>query len=176
MSHSSSDWEQSFFELFKSSVDKYQKGHQKASGLVDAKGQIFLKSIGYTEQEFFDFVEDFSRDGKPTLETAVKIAGVRRDYFLQEQNGKTSSHLVSMSDLPAKDAEVEGIVWLPRILPKAEAKLRGEMPPDLMFGCGGDRNFFARHQIDPAEFLRKVWMAKGNHAEVIAWVKKTSRA
>ena len=34
---------------------------------------------------------------------------------------------------------IDGIAWLPRILVKARLKLRGEMPADLMYGCGGDR-------------------------------------
>jgi hypothetical protein len=169
-------WEQTFSRLFQASVEKYQAGHQKAAGLVDEKGAEFLASIGHTGQEFFDFVEDFSRGGEPTLETALKIARVRRDYFLTVQNGTRSHHTISMSDLPSKDAEVEGIGRLPRLLPKAEAKLRGEMPPDLMYGCGGDRKFFRTHQIDPAEMLRKVWAAQGNQAEIIAWVKAQSRA
>ena len=79
-----------------------------------------------------------------------------------------------MDGLPAKDAEVEGIAWLPRLIPKAEAKLRGEMPPDLMYGCGGDRKFFKTHQVDEADFLQKVWSAHGNQAEIVAWVKAKS--
>jgi hypothetical protein len=171
MSDSSFAWEKTFSELFTPAVEKYRQGHQKAAGLVDIQGQQFLQSIGYTEQEFFDFVEDFAKGGAPTPETAIKIASVRRDYFLNEQKGVFSKHQISMDDLPAKDAEIEGIGWLPRIIPKAEAKLRGEMPPDLMYGCGGDRKFFNAHQIDPAEFLRKVWSAKGNQAEIVTWVK-----
>jgi len=171
MSHTSSDWKNQFSELFKQAVEKYQKGHEKAQGLVDEKGQNFLKSIGHTEQEFFDFVEDYAKSGVPTPETALEVAAVRRDYFLKEQNGKPSSHLISMDQLPSKDAEIEGIGWLPRIIPKAEAKLRGEMPPELMYGCGGDRRFFTTNKIDAAEFLKTVWKAKGNQPEIVAWVK-----
>lgn len=171
MSDSSVTWEKTFVELFHPAVEKYRAGHQKATGLVDAKGVEFLSSIGYSEQEFFDFVEDFARGGEPTLETALKIAAVRRDYFLQEQKGKLSSHQIDMAKLPSKDAEVEGIGWLPRIIPKAEAKLRGEMPPDLMYGCGGDRRFFRTNNVDPAELLKTVWKAKGNQAEIVSWVK-----
>jgi hypothetical protein len=173
MSQTSSNWEQSFSTLFKASVEKYNRGHVKASGLVDADGHAFLQSIGYTDQEFFDFVEDFARGGEPTLETALKIAAVRRDYFLQEQKGKASTHVIPMDKLPSKDAELEGIGWLPRIIPKAEAKLRGEMPPDLMYGCGGDRKFFRTNQIDPAEFLQKVWSTKGDSKALAAWIKST---
>jgi Domain of unknown function (DUF5069) len=173
--HSSTQWRETFTQLFHPAVKKYQAGHQKASGLLDQAGAEFLASIGYTEQEFFDFVEDFAKGGEPTLETALEIAEVRRDYFLNEQHGKRSTHPIDMAALPSKDAEVEGIGWLPRIIPKAEAKLRGEMPTELMYDCGGDRKFFRTNGIDPAEFLRQVWKAKGDNAAVIGWVKKTRK-
>jgi hypothetical protein len=168
---SSSDWAQTFSQLFLKSVKKYQQGHEKPAGLVSESDGHFLRSIGCSEQEFFDFVEDHAKGGEPTVDTALSIAAVRRDYFLQEQGGKPSSKTISMADLPSKDAEVEGIGWLPRLIPKAEAKLRGEMPPDLMYGCGGDRRFFKTRRIDPAEFLRQAWKAGGNHAKLVAWVK-----
>lgn len=174
MSHPSTDWERTFSKLFKEAVNKYQNGHEEAQGLVDAQGQSFLKSIGYTEQEFFDFVEDHAKGGEPTLETTLQIAAVRRDYFLNEQKGKFSTHRISMDKLPSKDAEVEGIGWLPRIIPKAEAKLRGEMPPELMYGCGGDRKFFKANNIKAADFLKEVWEAKGNQNRIISWVKLNS--
>jgi hypothetical protein len=172
MSTVPNSWEQTFSNLFHPAVEKYRQGHQKAAGLVDANGKEFLRSIGYTEQEFFDFVEDFAKGGEPTLETALAIAAVRRDYFLEEQKGEFSARQISMEDLPSKDAEVEGIGWLPRLIPKAEAKLRGEMPPDLMYGCGGDRKFFRTNGLDPAEFLRQTRKAHGDTAKIVSWVKK----
>jgi hypothetical protein len=172
---SSSSWQDTFSDLFTRSVEKYRVGHQKPSGLINDDGQGFLRAIGYTEQEFFDFVEDFAKGGEPTLTTALEIAAVRRDYFLNVQKSSFSGRRISMADLPSKDAEVEGIGWLPRLIPKAEAKLRGEMPPDLMFGCGGDRKFFRTHQIDPAEFLRQVWKADGEEKEIVAWVKERTK-
>jgi hypothetical protein len=171
----SSSWQKTFTELFHPAVAKYRAGHQKAAGLVDPAGAEFLGTIGYTEQEFFDFVEDFAKGDEPTLETAIAIAAVRRDYFLQEQKGQRATHQIDMAALPSKDAEIDGIGWLPRIIPKAEAKLRGEMPPDLMYDCGGDRKFFRTTGIDPAEFLRQVWKAKGDNDAVIAWVKKNKQ-
>jgi hypothetical protein len=171
MDTSSSDWQSIFSDLFGRAVEKYRGGHQKAQGLVTGDEKEFLSSIGYTEQEFFDFVEDFAKGGEPTLKTALEVAAVRRDYFLEEQHGIFSTTLISMADLPAKDAEVDGIGWLPRIIVKAEAKLRGEMPPDLMYGCGGDRKFFRTCQVDPAEFLRQTWKARGDSSKIINWVK-----
>jgi hypothetical protein len=169
-------WQPVFTQLFHTATERYRAGHQQAAGLVDDEGRQFLDSIGYTEQEFFDFVEDFAKGGEPTLETALAIAAVRREYFLQEQHGKRSTKTIVMADLPSKDATIEGIGWLPRILPKAEAKLRGEMPPELMYGCGGDRKFFRTNGIDPSEFLRQVWKANGRNEDVVAWVKKTKTA
>jgi predicted dehydrogenase len=169
-----STWERRFSRMFQAGVEKYQAGHRVAEGLVDKKGVAFLATIGHTAQEFFDFVEDFAKGGEPTLETALKIATVRRDYFLKEQNGTPSTHRISMKDLPSKDAEIEGIGWLPRLIPKAEAKLRGEMPPDLMYACGGDRKFFRTHQIEPADFLRLVWTSGKDHKAIISWVKAKS--
>ena len=171
----SSNWQETFSHLFHPAVEKYRAGHQKAAGLVDPAGAQFLDSIGYTEQEFFDFVEDFAKGGEPTLDTALAIAGVRRDYFLKEQKGQRSTRQVDVAALPSKDAEFDGIGWLPRIIPKAEAKLRGEMPPDLMYDCGGDRKFFRTNGIDPTEFLRQVWKANGDNDAVIGWVKKNRK-
>jgi hypothetical protein len=76
-----------------------------------------------------------------------------------------------MSDLPAKAAEMDGIPWLPRLIAKAEAKLRGEMDDDTMYGCGGDRDFLEQHKIHPADFLRVVWAARGDKDRVLRFVK-----
>ena len=54
-------------------------------------------------------------------------------------------------------------------LPKARAKLRGELPPSLMYSCGGDRRFFKEHDILPAEFLNLVWRLDSDEA-IVDWV------
>jgi hypothetical protein len=82
-----------------------------------------------------------------------------------------SLKILTPAELPAKTAELDGIVWLPRILGKARAKLRGEMHPDMMFGCGGDRAFLAKYDIHPADFLRVVWAAGDDDQKVLAYVK-----
>jgi hypothetical protein len=106
------------------------------------------------------------------LATALLIAAVRRDYFLVVQQGRHSSQTIRMEDLPAKTAVAAGLAWLPRLIEKARAKLRGEMPPDLMYGCGGDREFLQRVKIHPADFLRHVWSAGTDNAKIIAYVQK----
>jgi hypothetical protein len=111
-------------------------------------------------REFFDFIEDFCDEGEPSPASALLIAAVRRDYFLHEQRGEASEVQLTRDDIPTFGDELAGIPYLPRILAKARAKLRGELDPDLMFGCGGDRHFLKKHgDIHPADFLRLVWMA-----------------
>ena len=61
---------------------------------------------------------------------------------------------------------------MPRIIPKARAKLRGELPPETMFCCGGDRAFFKQNDIHPAEFLRIVQKADADDDKIISWVQK----
>jgi len=76
--------------------------------------------------------------------------------------------------LPPKTDAVRGIEWLPRLLPKARAKLRGELPPSLMYCCGGDRRFFKAHDIYPAEFLSLVWRHGPDDAAIVDWVVRRS--
>ncbi len=118
--------------------------------------------------ELYDYAEDSS---DLDWETALLITAARRDYFLQEQDGAWSEKTIKVEALPAKTEELEGIVWLPRIIQKAMGRLRGELPHDLMYCCGGDRKFFRAHDIHPADFLRFVWAAKGKPEKIIAYVK-----
>ena len=64
--------------------------------------------------------------------------------------------------------------WLPRLIFKARLKLRGEMDPEIMYGCGGDRQFFVKYDIHPADFLRAVWASGGDQAKVLAFVDHLS--
>ena len=166
-------WSTTFRELFDRCTKACLAGSTDFTRWFHAADKAFLASIGYREREFFDFVDDHcgADGGEPTAETALLVASVRRDYLNIIQHGKTSHKIVPPSALPAKSAEVEGIAWLPRIIVKARAKLRGEMDPDTMFGCGGDRAFLSRHDIHPADFLREVWSAHGDDAKIIAFVK-----
>jgi hypothetical protein len=172
-------WDAYFAELFDSCVQEYDEGNKDYEAWFTEEDQDFLSAIGCKEREFFDFIEDHCvSDGQdPTATTALLITAVRRDYFLTIQKGVPSSHRVPAASLPAKSAEVDGISWLPRILVKAQAKLRGEMDPDTMYGCGGDRAFLSKHDIHPADFLRIVWAAGEDDGKVISYVKsRTGKA
>ncbi|MDQ2659303.1 MAG: DUF5069 domain-containing protein, partial [Verrucomicrobiota bacterium] len=99
------------------------------------------------------------------------ITAARRDYFLIVQNGEWSEREIKVENLPAKDAEFGGIPWLPRAIAKAQARLKGELPDEIMYCCGGDRRFFRAHDVHPADFLREVWAAKGNEEKILAYLK-----
>lgn len=166
-------WARQFGELFEYACGEYESDNKDyLNGWFDEEDLDFLKSIGCNEREIFDYVEDFcSSEDEPTLETVILVTAARRDYFLVVQKGVPSTRVVDRSELPAKSAELAGIPWLPRIIAKARAKLRGEMDPDTMFGCGGDRAFCEEHDIHPADFLRAVWAAGDDDQKIIDFVK-----
>jgi len=166
------DWVEKFHQCYIKAMAKYQKGNRRPATYFNAGETAFLASIGCTAQELYDFAEDWCTTQELSFATVVLITSVRRDFFRVVQKGKRSRRTISTADLPAKDAEVDGFVWLPRIIAKARAKLRGEMPPDLMFGCGGDRPFLKKVDIHPADFLREVWAARDDDRKIIEYVKK----
>lgn len=165
-------WNDYFLTLFDSCCASYRDGLRDVPKFFTGEDIAYLTTIGCQTREFYDFVEDHCEEGVPTPSTALLVAAVRRDYFLTIQKGVFSKKVLKPDDLPSFGHQLEGIAYLPRILAKARAKLRGELDPDIMFGCGGDRNFLRKHgSISPADFLRHVWAAGDNDAKLAAWVK-----
>lgn len=165
------DWPEVFRKAYDAATERYNKGERVPAKLF-SKGELeFLASIGCTAQELYDFIDDRARYGEPNFETTLLTTAVRRDYFMVVQNGVLSGKVVSMDTLPAKADEVDGIAWLPRLIAKARIKLRGEMEPDLMYGCGGDRPFLRSMNVELAEFLRLVWVCGDDDRKIIEYVK-----
>jgi hypothetical protein len=165
-------WNDYFLALFDSCCATYRGGIRDLDQFFSGEDLAFLATIGCQAREFFDSVEDCCDEDTPSASTALLVAAVRRDYFLTVQKGVTSHHVFTRDELPSFGHEQDGIAYLPRILAKARAKLRGELDPDIMFGCGGDRNFLRKHgSIHPADFLRHVWAAGDNNAKLAAWIK-----
>lgn len=165
-------WNDRFIAIFERCAEAYRKGEFDYETGYTAGELEFLGSIGYKKREFFDFIEDFVDGGEPSLSNALLVAAVRRDYFIVEQKGEPGGKEISRDDLPSRGDELDGIAYLPRILVKARAKLRGELDPDTMFCCGGDRNFLSKNGgIAPADFLRRVWASGGDDGKVAAWIK-----
>ena len=164
-------WDDQFLALFRRCVEAYRGGNSDFESYYGDRDRAFLGSIGYKPRELFDFVEDLVDEGVPSESTALLVAAVRRDYLLTEQDGVASDHEITHAELPSFGDELDGLPYLPRILTKARAKLRGELDPDIMFGCGGDRNFLQKNGgIHPADFLRHVWSARDNDQAVADYV------
>lgn len=162
-------WDSKFTSLFNSSCEKYRNGIRDLDSYYDQDDLKFLESIGYKKREFFDFVEDHcdSSDQTPSPETSLLIASVRRDYFLNIQKGIHSKEEIVGSDLPTRDEKIGDYPWLPRIIKKAEGKLRGELDSDIMYFCAGDRKFLSSINIHPADFLKLIWYADGSADQIL---------
>jgi hypothetical protein len=169
------DFADRFRALYDQAVQLYAAGSRGAETYFHAEAAAFLAANGLTPQNLYDYAEDQHNYGEPGYDRALGIELVRRDYFLNIQGGRPSGKTIAAASLPAKTDAVQGIEWLPRLIPKAKAKLRGELPADLMYSCGGDRAFFKKHDIHPAEFLGLVWRHEQNDAAVVDWVVKRSR-
>lgn len=169
------NWNEQFLELFDRCLSLYQGGNRDFMSYYSDADLTFLTSFGYKPRELFDFVEDLADEGAPSTSTALLIASVRRDYLLVAQEGKLSPKEITSADLPSFGDQLEGMAYLPRIIAKAQAKLRGELDPDIMYNCGGDRNFLRKNgNIHPADFLRHVWSADGDNAKIAAYVQAHS--
>ncbi|MCX6952343.1 MAG: DUF5069 domain-containing protein [Verrucomicrobia bacterium] len=170
------DFARKFHALFEQAVARYASGQRGAAAFFSPEEAAFLAANGLTAQHLYDYAEDRNNYGEPDSGTALAIESVRRDYFLNVQGGRASTVVLDDTTLPPKSAAVKGIAWLPRLLPKARAKLRGELPASLMYGCGGDRAFFTQHDIYPAEFLSLVWRSGDNDAAIVEWVARRGAA
>ena len=170
------DFPNRFADIYDKAVDLYADGKRGADNYFTADERVWLAANGITPQHLYDYAEDQNGYGEPGYDHALTIEFTRRCYFLKVQGGKPSGVVLDEDSLPSKTAQAGGIEWLPRLLPKAKAKLRGELPPSLMFCCGGDRRFFKQHDIMPAEFLTVVWKNDADDQAIIDWVVQRSKA
>jgi len=165
-------WNDQFLKLFRSCVEKYRGGNDDFHSYYEPDDISFLASIGYKPREIFDFVEDLVDEDLPSESTALLVASVRRDYLLVEQKGILSGHEITTDDLPTFGDTLDGEAYFPRILTKARAKLKGELDPNIMYGCGGDRKFLRDHgDIHPADFLRHVWTSGNDDTRIIKYLR-----
>ena len=161
--------------LWDKSVKLYNEGNKDCETYFNKKELAFLDSIGHTPRELWDFVDDSIRYGEPDYETFLLLANLRRTYFLDVMHGKKSDVIIDTGDLTPKKEAVRGIEWLPRIIEKARAKLRGEMSDDLMYCCGGDRDFCNKHNLHPADLLSFVMSHFDDDEAIIDYVINRSK-
>jgi hypothetical protein len=165
------DWPERFRDCWERAVEKYRQGNRDPAGYFEVADAEFLASIGASAQELYDFAEDWCVDGEPSFATALLVTAARRDFFLVVQRGRSSGRQMRLEEFPPAEAELAGFVWLPRIIAKARAKLRGQLPPQLMYCCGGDRKFLRGVNVHPADFLRAVWAARDDDQRIVEYVR-----
>ena len=147
-----------FSDLYELALEKYRSGYREVQDFFSPEDREWIRNNGLCEQNFFDYAEDHLKYGaEPGLLIAHAIESIRRDFFFSVQGGCPSSQTLDPDSMPGKTASIDGIEWLPRLVPKALAKLKGELPASLMYCCAGDRRFFKQYNIHPAEFLTRVW-------------------
>lgn len=164
-------WTKQLRVLYDKGLALYAQGNFDVATYFDESEKAFLTTIGLRPINVYDYIEDFSDSGEPDWDTYLLIAAARRDYFLYKQHGIASISEIHASELPPKDAELDGIRWLPRIIRKAQCFIEGGLCHDIMYCCGGDRRFLKNHNIHPADFLREIWSAKGDEAKILAFVR-----
>ncbi|MDB6155942.1 MAG: hypothetical protein JWL90_4395 [Chthoniobacteraceae bacterium] len=170
------DWNLEFFNVWERATAAWKARRKSAQTMFTPADLGFLSEIGCSAQELFDFVDDSLRYDDVDFETVREVTAIRREYFLTVMHGKPTGQLVPMSELPAKAAKVDGIAWLPRLIAKARLKLRGEMDPNLMYGCGGDRPFLRRHHMTLPQFLQLVRDKGDDDRAIVDAVKKAAAA
>ncbi len=169
------DWTARLRPLYDKAVAQYRAGQRGEDTFFTPAEREFLAAIGLKPINVYDYAEDFVSAGEPDWETFLLVAAARRDYFLYEQNCETCTQEISGDELPAREAELGGIAWLPRIIAKARCFLGGGLCHDIMYGCGGDRRFLRTHDLHAADFLRAVWSSRGDDGKVLAFVQKNGR-
>lgn len=168
------NYQEQLHHLWQKAVDLYRQGQRGADTYFSGEEVSWLSANGITPQEIYDYAEDYVSGGEPDFATFAMVTDVRRSHFLDIMDGRPGRGPRNPDTYPAKDATIDGIRWLPRIIEKAKDKLHGELHPNTMYGCGGDRKFLREHDIHPAEFLRKVAHHLDDDSKIIAWVKKRS--
>jgi hypothetical protein len=166
-------WTSRLRGLYDKAVAFLRNGEPDLRKYFSEEEKTFLASIGLKPINVYDFAEDFADGGEPDWDTFLLIAAARRDFFLVEQNGQLNPDELDPSELPSRKDSLGGIEWLPRIIKKAQCFLEGGLCHDIMYCCGGDRNFLRKHHMHPADFLRAVWASKGDDQRVLAYVQKS---
>ena len=130
----SGNWKTQFREVFDAGVQRRKEGCNEPVAMFESAELAFMDSIGCTAQEMFDFCDDYVGWDDVIYEHIEALQAVRYEHFAEELDNQPARHRMEMDEFPPKDAEVEGVAWLPRLIVKARAKLAGQLPADLMYG------------------------------------------
>jgi hypothetical protein len=165
------DWKTEFQALYNRTLTRMRAGERNLGRLFTEADRSFLASIGSKPIEMFDACDDYLGDGVPTPDETLRIHEIRCEHFLRVQRAKNPP---LKEDVRARNAELGGIVWLPRAIDKARAKLEGRLPDELFYPCGGDRQMLNQLGIGRVEFFEIIRDHATDEA-VLAEVRKRMR-
>lgn len=78
-------------------------------------------------------------------------------------------------DLPRSPFdELDGYVWLPRMIDKARAFAAGTHGDYTAYPCPGDKRFLGHFGVDPAAFFAEVKAGRSDE-ELVAWVTQHAK-
>ena len=86
------DFADKFHVLYDKAVKLYAAGQSDQTKYFTADEKAFLAAYGIGVQAMYDYAEDHNNGGEPGYDRALAIEMVRRDYFLNVQQGKPSTH------------------------------------------------------------------------------------
>ena len=173
------EWNDKFMTMFRAAVARFHAQPQTPSDHFFLPEECkFLSEIGYKESEMYAYIKAYATKGDPSPSTVLLIAAMRRSFFITSQRGIFgNAQPVTEEDLPSETDDYQGIVYLPRMIRKAEAKLHGTLGEGLMYYCEQDREFLRTHGgIHPADFLHLTWTAHGDKQRMITAVINAMRA
>jgi hypothetical protein len=163
-------------KIWQKGYEAYQAGGREPGAYLTEDDQNFLTEIGANQQDIYDFTDDYIRYSAPDWETFWSVQIIRFNYFKLVMKSLPGTYIRPTTEYTAKSAQLNGIAWLPRIIEKAQHKLRGELDPDVMYGCGGDRAFLEEHNLHMAEFLQLVWNHFDDPQAIAAYIEEHSPA
>lgn len=71
-------------------------------------------------------------------------------------------------------AELDGYMWLPRLIDKARACFAGSLGEYTPYPCGADKRFIGAYGLD-ADALGEVIKSGASDAEIVSWVKANQK-
>lgn len=174
------EWNDRFMQVFTEAVYRYheQQPRMTADYFFLPEERALLASMGYTPYEMYDYVQDYATLGEPSPSTVLLIAAARRAFFKGVQRGYAGNAApLKEVELPRETDALLDIPYLPRIIRKAEAKLHGTLPRNVMYYCAKDRAFLRSHGgIHPADFLYAVWNANTDKQKVVNYVLREMKS
>ncbi|MEI7773837.1 MAG: hypothetical protein WCK17_03605, partial [Verrucomicrobiota bacterium] len=71
-------WKEQLRDIHTRGAAAWRAGRRSPSTMFDSPDLAFLKSIGCSAQEMFDFIDDLLDYGEPDFETVLEVQSLRR--------------------------------------------------------------------------------------------------